>query len=170
MVVLGIDLGSKLGFAVGEGGRIIECGTIELSKRAAQFRCSNETALWKFLRDKIKARCVQTVAWENSVAAMSGSAMGVRKGAQFGMGRSLVVHAGLESIVRVAAETSGVRVLDPVPNNTLKKFATGSGRAEKPDMVRSANMTYGLDLKDSESDAADACHVCAWAMQQAKAG
>ena len=41
-------------------------------------------------------------------------------------------------------------------------------RAEKPAMIKWARESYKVDLQADESDAADACHVCAWAMNQLK--
>lgn len=171
MITLGLDLGGHFGFAVGSGGRIIECGVANLERRATQLRASKHSALWKFLREKIEQHGVQVVAWENSVAAMAGSSAGVRKGRgskEFGLTKGLILHAGYEAIVRVISEIKGLRILDPVANMTLKKFATDFGHADKSQMIHAAHMLYGVRLRNDEGDAADACHVCGWAMQQLK--
>lgn len=48
----------------------------------------------------------------------------------------------------------------------IKKFATGKGNCGKPDMVKAANKKWGLNLKHSDDDIADAIHIAHMAINE----
>lgn len=164
MNVLGLDLAQRVGYAVGANGTIAVCGAKDVGKLASQLRCANATALYSWLRDVVDEHRIAAICWEDSETALKGASR-----TRPNLLQALLRHAGYTAVARLAAETRGILVIDPVPNMTLKKFATGDGRAEKTAMIRWARKTYGLDLRDDEGDAADAAHVCAWAMQRLRA-
>lgn len=88
-------------------------------------------------------------AYEAPISAMRGFAGG--------MGRELVAVTLLE------AASVGKRTLAIYPP-TLKKWATGSGRASKPDMVAAAEARNpGLEILDDNH--ADALLILDWALE-----
>lgn len=166
------DFGGNFGYAVGRGGKILECGTADLQRRAKQLRCSRGTAADYFVRELFKRHDVAAVCWENSVAAFSGSIRHVRKKfsdeKKLDLGPALIQHAGYEMVVTILAERRGIKIIPPIANTALKKFATGNGKADKPEMIRWAKMLHpSFDFGDDDN-MADAAHVCAWAMLQVK--
>jgi len=169
---LGLDFGGKFGYAVGRANKIIECGTLELAKRAKQLRKEPETALDHMLREIITRYDVGAISWENSVAAFSGSMRGVRKKAPsedergFDLGPAMIKHARYEGIVIVLSDKKNLIKVPPIHNTSLKKFATGNHKAKKDLMIAWANRLYGLNLGDDDDNTADACHVCAHVMQK----
>ena len=67
--------------------------------------------------------------------------------------RTAEVLNGLTSVALVECERRGLEYAF-VNATTLKKFATGSGRAQKADMVAAAERELGIsDLSDDEADA-----------------
>jgi Holliday junction resolvasome RuvABC endonuclease subunit len=50
-----------------------------------------------------------------------------------------------------------------VAASTVKKYATGSGRAEKPDMIHAAKQKF-VDLDVDDDNAADAVHILCYGM------
>ena len=67
--------------------------------------------------------------------------------------RTAEILNGLTAIALVACERLGIEYAF-VDATTLKKFATGSGRAKKPDMVAAAARALArTDLTDDEADA-----------------
>lgn len=71
------------------------------------------------------------------------------------------MHAELRAVLKlVAKELGDIRVVSVAPT-TLKVFATGSGRAKKPDMIRTARRQLGYGGVDDNE--ADALWVLEWA-------
>ena len=77
-----------------------------------------------------------------------------------GAATALALHFQGEMLA--AAAEFGSETL-PVHSATLKKYATGSGRAEKQQMIDEARRR-GFDPKDDNE--ADACLIWCWAMEQ----
>lgn len=152
-IVLGLDPANKFGFAVGSAGKIITFGMQDVAKRATQMRCQNVTACYGWLRKLIKEHDVTVVCAEDAAAAFSGVA-------------ALKSHARYAGIIDLVCEQLGMERIESVHPTKLKAWAAGSGAAKKEQMVRAARMLYGIDVKDE--DAADAVHVCAWAMNELK--
>jgi Holliday junction resolvasome RuvABC endonuclease subunit len=163
MNVLGLDPASNFGYAVGRDGEIVVCGTLDLAKRSKQLRCAKVTALHQWLREAIVEYEISAICREDSVTSLKSASRGGKNLIQ-----AVIVHAEYNAIVKLVADQKQLKVVDPVNPATLKAFATGSGRAQKPQMIAAANFNYRLDLQEDEADAADAAHVCAWAMQQLK--
>lgn len=171
MKVLGLDFGGQCGFAVTSDGKTMRCGTIDLTLRAQQMRCSKSTAFWKCVRELIAEHGVEAVIWEDSITSFMGAATGGadrKAAARRGLGDALVSHAEYRAVITLIAETKNIRVLEAVANSTIKKFATGHGRAEKEDMIRAARQQYGVTLSDKDEHAADACHLAAFGVQRLK--
>lgn len=76
--------------------------------------------------------------------------------------RSSSVLVGYATVATLVCERVGASYAD-VPIGTLKKHATGSGSAKKPQMIAAANARWGLSLGPEDEDEADALCVLAWA-------
>lgn len=62
-------------------------------------------------------------------------------------------HAEYRGVIRLAAQQLGVELVLIHPTSA-KAWATGSGRAKKPDMIRHAKLQFGLTItSDDEADA-----------------
>lgn len=69
---------------------------------------------------------------------------------------------GFVTVIELAAERAMVPYIG-VASSTLKKWATGNGRAAKYEMVAAANEKFGLRLSDKDHDAADALLIAEYA-------
>ncbi len=67
----------------------------------------------------------------------------------------------LRGAAEAAIGAQGLQLVEVMPA-TLKKFATGSGRADKLAMVKAARLLYGAPLSEDQDDVADALHLAAW--------
>lgn len=163
VVVLGLDFGTKLGWAIGKGGKILRHGAIDLKKRAEHLRRPDgpihvATAMYQEARSLIKDNEVGAVCHENSEASFRGAAAG-------GMGvldRATASHTRYGAVIDILIDAYRLREIDPVMPRSLKKFATDSGDATKEQMIAAARRFYEIEVEDD--NAADACHVCAYAM------
>jgi Holliday junction resolvasome RuvABC endonuclease subunit len=70
------------------------------------------------------------------------------------------IYGGLVAMIEFWADFRGVRV-EKVAVGTLKKFATGSGRATKEDMVAWAKLRW-KDQSIKDDNQADALHILDW--------
>lgn len=170
-ICLGIDLGLHLGFSrgdasIGTAGKILEAGTVDLDKKAKQLRCSRETAAYSWMRDYCKEHGVEVYCREDSTKIFRQEVN--RRGyvSKRNLGLSLEQHAGYAAALMIVAETRKLKIVPPVDPTTLKKWSTDNGRADKEQMTKAAQLLYGLDAM--APDAADAAHVCAWAMKQVR--
>lgn len=68
-------------------------------------------------------------------------------------------HFGMIATIQAEASRLPAEVL-AVHSSTLKKYATGNGRAEKPDMLRAATRLVGPQYELSGHDEADAIWLC----------
>ena len=170
-IVLGIDLGAHLGYALGDSskgnnGEIIECDVLDLGKRAKQLRCSRQTALWTWANALIKTSEVEVFCREDSTKILRQETNRRGHTSNKNLGLSLEQHAGYAAVLEVLAEIKKLTIVEPVDPRTLKKFATGNGNADKAQMTNAARLLY--KVKSDDSNAADASHVCAWAMKHAR--
>lgn len=170
-IVLGIDLGAHLGYAIGDSskdnnGEIIECDVLELDDRAKRLRCSRPTALHVWARELFKDRNVEVFCREGSIEILRQEVNRRGYESKKNLGISLQQHTAYATVLEVLAEIRKIKIIDPVPPTTLKKFATDNGLAKKDQMTRAAQLLY--KLKTDDENACDAAHVCAWAMKQVR--
>jgi hypothetical protein len=71
-------------------------------------------------------------------------------------------HNELRGVIRLTAQSLNVPIVTYMPA-TIKKFATGNGRADKRQMIRAAETHFGL--RNITSDVADARFVLEMAKQ-----
>lgn len=75
--------------------------------------------------------------------------------------RVQAMHNERLGIIRSVAAKHGIEIVLFVPT-TIKSYATGSGNADKPQMIAAAGRLLGLrNLTSDEADAAWICHLAA---------
>ena len=142
--ILAIDYAKHTGWAVGsaEMMRVDAYGLWNLESRVADLHANIQGACVKWN--------VVAIAYED---------------ATFGSHQAHVqsMHNELRGIVKLVAAERGLpsRGYNPM---TIKKFATGNGRAKKPQMIRACRSLLGIDT-DSD-DVADACFIYALAQAE----
>lgn len=144
MIVLGIDPALKTGFAVINGGVLCAYGTWSIDRnnpeRDLAKRLITFTRFAKDALDAVEAKpdlvVYEQVQFVRSMSQVSLSAMwrGI-----------IVLQCGIKGIQ-----------CEGVPVGTLKKWATGSGKGSKEDMVRAARSMMRHDGPALTSDEADA--------------
>lgn len=148
-MILALDLGTKTGFATSRG----EVNTIDMTNAKCKL-----TALRGFILKVHANEPITLIAVEQaSMGAFHGG-----KKVRFG---AMAFFDGMLAIVKQLATEIGAMVLEINPL-TLKKFATGSGRAKKPDMIRACALQFGL--QNLTGDEADARMALAYAEQWLK--
>ena len=147
MKVLGIDQATHTGFAVVEPGVLHVSGTQVLKGKVEQ-RFS-EFATW--FRGMIKTHLPDLVVYEKP---------------HFRGYDSTLSGVGLIALILMICHETGTACTG-VHTATLKKFATGYGKASKSMMTTMANRIEGLDLKTKENnDEADAIHLALYGVEQ----
>lgn len=140
MRILACDLGTKTGWAIWEKGLCMESGTQSFAKQRGESNGIMFLRFRKWLHDMFtNFGHFDILAFERAHH---------RGGAATEIGVGLMAHA-LAVAAEFKAETA------PVHSATLKKFATGNGRAEKEDMIRKANLLKPMRpvKDDNEADA-----------------
>ncbi len=74
-------------------------------------------------------------------------------------------HNEIAGVIRMVAADIGVPAV-PYPIGTIKKFATGNGRAMKPQMIRACKTVLGIETEDD--NVADALFLLELAKQDIK--
>ena len=151
MVILALDQATATGYAViGEGGEILTSGTVHLAdkNRTGESRGMRYVRFRKFLCDMVEQYGVDLFVHEQTL---------LRGGA------ATEIANGLKGVILMVAAERGIEV-SCVHTSELKKFATGSGRADKEQMVCAAKrLTNRVPCDDNE---ADALLIGLWAYQR----
>lgn len=143
----GFDLGDLFGYAIHDGKTIIVAGSISLHKHkynlAGKYR-----HLAKFLQDVCHISWVHAFAHEPMMRGPNARP-------------EIVANQGsLRAIVHLAMGPN--RHFHQCAPNTLKKFATGNGRADKEAVMCAAQQQYP-NIHVNSQDQADAMFLSAWA-------
>ncbi len=136
MRILALDLATIIGWATNIEGR--RSGTVEFELKRG------ESPGMRFLRCR---------AWLISLYGLLGREIDVicYEQAHHRGGAATEVCVGLATELQAFAAEKGIELM-PVHTATLKKFATGSGRANKKDMMKAAR-AHGWDPRDdNEAD------------------
>jgi len=157
IIVLGLDPANLTGYALGtfvkDKPKIIDFGTVDFPQTAKFLRCSNVRAAENWLTQFIKEKGVTHLCAEDA-------------GKAFMQVASIVSHSRYAAIIDLVAEKLKIGRVKSVNPSTLKSFACDNGHAKKEQMIRSAQLLYGVDVTDD--NAADACHVAMFAMHHLK--
>lgn len=149
--ILGLDPATVTGFAHSNG----EHGIWDLNNGPR-----HEGGRFAWLRSRIlevhATWGIDLIAFEESSLGAGGTREG---GPQWS---TIVFHNKVRGVVEEVACSLQVDLL-PVNPATLKAFATGSGRAKKPDMIRALERHFGIRVVDDNE--ADAIWVLKYAQQ-----
>ena len=136
MNILSLDLATKTGWASNIHGR--RSGVIDFALKRG------ESPGMRFLRCR---------AWLNEMLKLLGKIdIIVYEQAHHRGGAATAVCVGLITEVQAFAAEHDIELM-PVHTATLKKFATGSGRADKKDMVQAAQKRGWNPQDHNEADA-----------------
>ena len=137
MNILSLDLATKTGWASNVHGR--RSGVVEFALKRG------ESPGMRFLRAR---------AWLNEIWKLLGGQIDiiVYEQAHHRGGAATAVCVGLVTEVLAFAAARNIELM-PVHTATLKKFATGSGRASKEDMVQAAKARGWNPVDHNEADA-----------------
>lgn len=146
---MAIDPATKCGFATELG----EVATLDMTNAKCKL-----TALRGFILQVHSNTAIHLLAYEHS-------AMGAFHGGKKVRFATMAFHEKLRGVIEQVANEIGAELL-PVNPATLKKFATGHGRATKLDMIRACERQFGL--RNLTEDEADARMLLAYAEQWQK--
>ena len=147
MKILALDLGTLTGWAFGDMKDIdrIYSGTQDFSLKRGESPGIRLLNFDKWVYEILAKHKPKMVAYE----------MPHQRG-----GHATQLLLGMLGILHVACTKAGIEYAS-VHSATLKKSATGSGRASKEDMVKAAVKKFQRVVVDDNE--ADALHILAWA-------
>ena len=147
MNILALDCGTKTGWASFVDGRV-ESGVQDFSLKRG------ESKGIRFLRFN---------TWLNDMLELIKPYVVVYEMAHLRGGSPTEILVGMTTRIEEFCESKNIEY-SSVHSSALKKFATGSGKANKEDMRRAAVLKYER-IVDND-DEADALHALAWAGQE----
>ena len=147
MNILALDCGTKTGWASFADGRI-ESGVQDFSLKRG------ESKGIRFLRFN---------TWLKAMAELTNPQVVVYELAHFRGGHATEILVGMTTRIEEFCESNNIEY-SSIHSATLKKFATGSGKANKQDMMKAAALQFGRVI-DSD-DEADALLILAWAREE----
>ena len=147
MVILGLDLATKTGWCFTDSGKVIASGVQDFSKRRGE---SNGILFLRFRK------------WLFTMLDLHAPALIVYERAHF-RGAATEILVGLQTHAQAIAAEHGIEST-PVHTGEVKKFATGSGRASKEDMIEAARTKLGRPPVDDNE--ADAVLIALWAERE----
>lgn len=141
MRILSLDQATATGWAVVEdSGAVVASGIWKLADR----KRTGESRGMRYIRFRHQL----AAAIEEYKPAMICHEQTLLRG-----GAATEIANGLKALILEAAAFHGLEV-SCVHTTELKKWATGNGRAEKPEMIRAANLLSGrVPSDDNEADA-----------------
>jgi len=147
MNILALDCGTKTGWASEIDGRI-ESGVQDFSLKRG------ESKGIRFLRFN---------TWLNDMLELIKPHIVVYEMAHLRGGHATEILVGMTTRIEEFCESKNIEY-SSVHSAMLKKFSTGSGKANKEDMMKAATLKFGR-LIDSD-DEADALLILEWAKQE----
>lgn len=151
-IILGLDLATITGWAIWKDGKFPYCGAVDFGWYREKAEHGHNGHMFDQLLAELEAHILV-----NGVTVLAYELAHHRAGPATRIG------VGMNSIVLMAAAQYNVRVME-VHTATLKKWATGNGRAEKKDMIVAAQKLSGIGEMDDNT--ADAICVAAWAAER----
>jgi Holliday junction resolvasome RuvABC endonuclease subunit len=149
--VLAIDPGVNLGWAIFTAAGEFSCGTLYLGEKRGSTNGIRFLAFRTWLESVHDKEHLERIAYEQTLTRH-------RSGAQAALANGLV------AIMEAFASQRGVELVT-INNATLKKWATGSGRAEKADMLLAAQRRWGKRcLPKDQHDTVDAVWILNWTL------
>jgi hypothetical protein len=144
MRILALDMATKTGWAFWDG-RLVGSGVVNLGEE------NRERALYDLIRNSPRAST--SGAFAEFVVVESPVSYGGR-----------ISHgARLDGAARLTCSLLGIGFMD-VPNQVIKKHATGKGNAKKPDMIVASRERWGIEIIDDNH--ADALCLLSYILDQ----
>ena len=138
MRILALDLATTTGFCVIENGKILESGVWDLSRTKDEHYGHQFDKLIQLLSSEYYSCHDLTIAYEQ---------------AHFRSGPATRIGVGMNSAVLWFCAKHDIKPVS-VHTATLKKWATGNGRAGKDEMIAKATEWLGREpIDDNEADA-----------------
>jgi len=145
MRIIAIDTATKTGWATIDGGRVVESGVQDFTRRRGESTGMLFLKFRKWLTELVEAFPPDVVVYEQSH----------HRG-----GAATEIGVNLTGRVQEIATENGLEYAS-VHTSSLKKWVTGSGTASKADMIEAAKEVLGRDPIDDNE--ADAVHIGMWA-------
>ena len=147
MIILALDLGRSIGWAVADGGKHIASGT-RTDKREV---VGEQLCAWdSWLRMILDEHHVELVAYEQPL---------IPPGRFMPLSAIFPIHQEGVMLTLLTRRKLQARCAPPT---SIKKAATGNGRAKKPDMTKAAVANWRI--KANSPHHADALGVLSWAL------
>lgn len=147
-LILGIDQASSAGWAICNRSGEIQSYGVQVTTGIPGMK------LWRFL------------TWLDTLVESRQPILIVHEQPHFRGFSSSFLGCGFASIIHLVAAKHNIEVA-AVHTQELKKWATGSGGAQKEDMVRAAEKIIGRNLSvKQDNDKADAIHIARWGALQ----
>ncbi len=147
-MILALDCATKTGWALWSKGKVIESGVVDFSKRRGE---SNGSMFLRFRQ------------WLNQMLVASDIHFMVYELAHQRGGAATEISANLTGRVQEICAENGIDYAS-VHSATLKKFATGSGRADKAEMIKVAQKY--LNRQPQDDNEADAVMLAVYASKE----
>ena len=157
MNLLTLDPATKTGYAIGENGKVISSGVWDNTPKKATKKQPGESKhyrleklWWKLVAfEEQTQKPITHVVYEGAAGFMRGKAA-VESSHQF------------RAIILLWASLNDIPITEIQPQD-LKRFATGKGNADKPEMLKAAiQKGYAGSTDDNE---VDAWLILQWAFQ-----
>ena len=143
MKIMGLDMASKTGYSVFDNGEYAESGMMDFTKKRGESNGILFLKFKKWLTEKIAEEKPDIVAYER--AHMRGA--------------STEILMGLQTHAQSISEEYGAMSY-PIHSGTMKRKATGYGKASKEAMMEKAGEISGKNIdQDDEADAVIAAYV-----------
>jgi len=148
MKILAIDLGTKTGWAFGDTTTIgrLYSGVQDFSLKRGESSGMRLLNFDKWVYEMLAKYAPKVVSYE----------MPHHRG-----GHATQLLLGMLGVLHVACTKAGIEY-SSVHSATLKKFATGSGRASKEEMASAAMKKFHKEVLIDDNEA-DALHIWNWA-------
>lgn len=165
--ILALDLATRMGWAC-VGGRVVDdssrvSGSVDLPLfESEQLDEKHAGIVFGRLRWWLDHEC-----WSDKALSDQPDALVLEAPGGGINGRSLIHAAGLRGVALAWASEHAIPVASVAPN-TLKLWASGSGRADKPAMIAAARRLYPA-WRGEDDNEADALCLLAWGLEQAEA-
>lgn len=171
MAILGLDLGSSCGWAVRDNDGRLHSGTWKLKPGGKDVDRTTGLMFWRRLNGTHEAHGIQMIGYESVMAhgrkeetTVKCLCHGQKHRVLITQTNALAAHkyGGFQDILEMFADFHKIPI-HSIHVSTLKKFATGNGRAKKEEMIAMAKMRWrDQRIGDKEHDRADALHVLDW--------
>lgn len=152
MRILALDISTKCGWAAWNGSRLTASGQQKFEIGRGESKGMRLIRFRKWLREMIAEVRPEVIAYERPSFFRGGAAT--------------EVIVGFTSVMQEEAAGAPREIdISPISTSTLKKHATGGGRAGKPEMIAAAQKRWKI-REEITDDEADALCVLAWAVTE----